>query len=88
MEQKKLTRDQHLMKLIRENADKSNRIKDLEKEKKNIDKRLKRLEEDFKRLSRLLAESDKAARVLKEKSSSLDHEVNNVKDALRRIVKS
>ncbi len=82
MEQKKLTRDQALIKLLRESAEKDAKIKGLEKDKKNTDKRLKRLEEDFKRLSRLLAENDKTARVLKEKSSSLEHGLNSVKQIL------
>ena len=84
MEPKKLTRDQALIKLLRESAEKDNRIKGLEKDKKNTEKRLKKLEEDFKRLSRLLADSDKTARVLKEKSSSLEHEINSVKHVLKR----
>lgn len=93
MEQKKKpTRDEALIRLIRENAEKSIKIKSLEKEldkeKKNTDKRLKRLEEDFKRLSRLLAESDKTSRAIRDKSSSIEHDVNNVKDALRRIIRS
>jgi wobble nucleotide-excising tRNase len=91
MEQKKLTRDQALIKLLRESVEKDNKIrgldntiKGLEKDKKNTEKRLKKLEEDFKRLSRLLADSDKTARVLKEKSSSLEHEINSVKHVLKR----
>lgn len=84
MEQKKLTRDQALIKLLRESVEKDNRIKGLEKDKKNTEKRLKRLEEDFKRLSRLLADSDKTTRVLKEKSSSLENEINSVKHVLKR----
>lgn len=77
--EKKLTRDQHLIKLIRESAEKDGKIKSLEKDKKNIEKRLKKLEEDFKRLSRLVADADKNARVLKEKSSSLESEVISFK---------
>jgi len=82
MEQKKLTRDQHLIKLIRESAEKDVKIKLLEKNKKSIEKRLKRLEEDFKRLSRLVADADKNARVLKEKSSSLENEVQGFKRSI------
>lgn len=84
MEQKKLTRDQALIKLIRESVVKDNKIKGLEKDKKDIEKRLKKLEEDFKRISRLLADNDKTARVLKEKSTSLEHEINSVKHVLKR----
>lgn len=84
MEQKKLTRDQALIKLIRESAEKDNKIESLEKDKKKTEKRLKKLEEDFRRISRLLADNDKNARVLKEKSSSLEHELNTVKSVLRK----
>lgn len=87
MEQKKLTRDQALIKLLRESDAKDARIKELEKEKKNTDKRLKRLEEDFKRLSRLLAETDRTTKVLKEKSTTLEHEVSGVRNVLRRSLK-
>lgn len=91
MEQKKLTRDQALIKLLRENEAKDIRIrgleKELEKEKKNTEKRLKRLEEDFKRLSRLLAETDRKTQVLKEKSTTLEHEVSGVRNVLRRSIK-
>lgn len=84
MEPKKLTRDQALIKLLRENAEKDARIKGLEKDKKTTEKRLKRLEEEFKRLSRLLADNDRNHRVLKEKSSSLENDINTVKHVLRK----
>lgn len=84
----KMTRDQALIKLLRENEQKDIKIrgleKDLAKEKKDTGKRLKKLEEDFKRLSRLLVETEKSSRVLKEKSSSMEHDINNVKQVLRR----
>lgn len=84
MEPKKLTRDQTLIKLLHESAEKDARINGLEKEKKNTEKRLKRLEEDFKRLSRLLDENNRNHRVLKEKSSSLENDINTVKHVLRK----
>ena len=73
-----------MIKLIRESEEKDNKIKQLESDKKKTDKRLKRLEEGFKRLSRLLSDSDKKSRVLKEKSTSLENEINSVKNVLRK----
>lgn len=84
MEPRKLTRDQALIKLLRENAEKDVKISKLEKDKKSTEKRLKKLEEEFKRLSRLISDTDKNTRVLKEKSTSLEHDLNAVKTVLRK----
>lgn len=91
MEQKKLTRDQAIIKLLRESEAKDLRIRsletELEKEKKSTERRLKRLEEDYRRLSRLLAETERKTKVLKEKSTTLEHEVSGVRNVLRRSIK-
>ena len=91
MEQKKLTRDQALIKLLRENEAKDVRIRNLEKEleaeRKSTEKRLKKLEEDFRRLSRTLVETNRKAQILKEKSTTLEHEVSGVRNVLRRSLK-
>lgn len=82
--EKKLTRDQHLIRLINESAAKDERIKDLEKDKKAVEKRLKKLEEDFKKLNRLVAASTGTIRVLKEKTSNHEHDLTSVKQTLRK----
>lgn len=84
MERKKLTRDQTLIKLLRENEEQDARIKLLEKEKKDMEKRLKRLEGDLRRFSRLVEDNNRSTRVLKEKSSTLEHEVISVKNYIRK----
>lgn len=84
MEKKKLTRDQHLIKLIRESAEKDLVIKGLEKDKKDHEKRLKKLEEGFRRLKSLVDADGKTIRVLKEKSSNHEHGLSNINQTLRR----
>ena len=84
MERKKLTRDQTIIKLVLENEEQGKRIKGLEKEKKDTEKRLDKLEKEFKRFSRLLMDNEKNTKVLKEKSTTLEHEVASVKNIIKR----
>lgn len=87
MEKKKLTRDQHLIQLIREDENKDARIKELESEKKDFEKRLKKLEQNYQRLLSLLKIQDRKAGLLKEKASTMDHQVQQVQQTLGSITK-
>ena len=89
MEQKKLTRDQTLVLLLRENEAKTARISSLEK-KLSVDttkneKRLKRLEDDLKRVLRELQATKNEARMLKERYRGIEGELDRVKQSSRRI---
>ena len=81
----KMTRDQALIKLLHENAQKDIKIKGLEKDKKTFDKRLKLLEAEVKRLSALLFSDRRTAQVLKEKVTTVEHDLNGVKRAIKRV---
>lgn len=85
--EKKLTRDQHLITLVRENADKTARIKELEDAEKDFEKRLKKLEKDYKHLFSLLKTQNRKTDVLKEKANGIEHEVQNVKQTVSSITK-
>lgn len=84
----KMTRDQAIIKLLRENSEKDERIKKLEEEikteRKKSDTRIAKLEEGLKRLQRSLAETDRKHRLLKERSSSYEHEISNIKYRLKQ----
>jgi peptidoglycan hydrolase CwlO-like protein len=81
---KKMTRDEALIKLLRENVEKDAKIKDLEKNKKDFDKRLSLLEKEVKRLSQQSVSENKTARVLKEKVTTVEHELNGVKRYIKK----
>lgn len=84
MEKKKLTRDEHLIKLVRENEDKTARIKELEEAEKGFDKRLKKVEKELLRLFALIKTQDRKATGLREQTSALIHEVQGVQQTLSR----
>lgn len=85
--EKKPTRDQALIRLIRESAEKDARIKELETENKEFEKRLKLLEKEFRVLSATVKEQGRSTRAQRDKTNLLEHNLNGVTDYLRRAGK-